>query len=123
MEGKTARIGLVGVGNCASSFVQGLHHYAEAANNQPPPGLMNVELGGYHVRDLRIVSAFDIHADKVGRDVTEAIFAAPNNTMRFAAPPPPGSPSCAVPPLTGSANMSRRTSGRATPRRSTWFRR
>jgi len=90
MDRKTARIGLVGVGNCASSFVQGLHHYAEAADNQPPPGLMNVELGGYHVRDLRIVSAFDIHAGKVGRDVSEAIFVAPNNTMRFAAPPPAG---------------------------------
>lgn len=90
MERKTARIGLVGVGNCASSFVQGLHHYEEAANNQPPPGLMNVELGGYHVRDLRIVSAFDIHADKVGRDVSEAIFVSPNNTIRFAAPPPTG---------------------------------
>jgi len=90
MDRKTARIGLVGVGNCASSFVQGLHHYAEAADNQPPPGLMNVELGGYHVRDLRIVSAFDIHAGKVGRDVSEAIFVAPNNTMRFAAPPPTG---------------------------------
>lgn len=86
MQRKTARIGLVGVGNCASSFVQGLAHYAEAASNQPPPGLMNVELGGYHVRDLEIASAFDIHAGKVGRDVSEAIFVAPNNTTRFASP-------------------------------------
>jgi myo-inositol-1-phosphate synthase len=80
------RVGLVGVGNCASSFVQGLGHYAEATANAPPPGLMHVELGGYHVSDIEIASAFDIHAGKVGRDVAEAIFVSPNNTMRFAEP-------------------------------------
>ncbi len=79
-------MGLVGVGNCASSFVQGLGHYADAAANAPPPGLMHVDLGGYHVADIEIASAFDIHAGKVGRDVAEAVFAAPNNTMRFAQP-------------------------------------
>jgi myo-inositol-1-phosphate synthase len=78
---------LVGVGNCASSFVQGLTHYAEATANAPPPGLMHVELGGYHVSDIEIASAFDIHAGKVGRDVAEAIVVAPNNTMRFANAP------------------------------------
>jgi myo-inositol-1-phosphate synthase len=80
------RVGLVGVGNCASSFVQGLSHYAEATANAPPPGLMHVELGGYHVSDIEIASAFDIHAGKVGRDVAEAVFVPPNNTMRFATP-------------------------------------
>ncbi len=90
MQGATARIGIVGLGNCASSFVQGLTHYSEANSNQPPPGLMNVELGGYHVRDLEIASAFDVHAGKVGRDVSEAIFASPNNTIRFATPRPTG---------------------------------
>ena len=87
MSRAKVRVGLVGVGNCASSFVQGLSHYAEAAANEPPPGLMNVELGGYHVGDVEIAAAFDVHADKVGRDVSEAIFAGPNNTLRFAAPP------------------------------------
>jgi myo-inositol-1-phosphate synthase len=80
------RIGVVGVGNCASSFVQGLTHYADAASNEPPPGLMNVELGGYHVGDMEIAAAFDVHAGKVGRDVSEAIFATPNNTAAFARP-------------------------------------
>src|SRR3954467_13704467 len=75
------RVGLVGVGNCASSFVQGLSHYAEATANAPPPGLMHVELGGYHVSDIEIASAFDIHAGKVGRDVGEAIVCPPNHTF------------------------------------------
>jgi myo-inositol-1-phosphate synthase len=85
MARRKIRVGIVGVGNCASSFVQGLSHYAEADSNEPPPGLMHVELGGYHVRDVEVASAFDIHAGKVGRDVGEAIFVAPNNTFRFAA--------------------------------------
>jgi myo-inositol-1-phosphate synthase len=79
-------VGIVGLGNCASSFVQGLSHYADTPANAPPPGLMNVELGGYHVGDVEVASAFDIHAGKVGRDVSEAIFTRPNNTVRFAAP-------------------------------------
>jgi myo-inositol-1-phosphate synthase len=78
------RVGLVGVGNCASSLVQGLSYYGRAEANEPPPGLMNVELGGYHVGDVEVVSAFDIAQSKVGRDVSEAIFAPPNNTHRFA---------------------------------------
>jgi myo-inositol-1-phosphate synthase len=90
MSDKKLRIGIVGVGNCASSFVQGLTYYAEAAADEPPPGLMNVELGGYHVRDIQLASAFDIHAAKVGRDISEAILAAPNNTLQFARPAPAG---------------------------------
>jgi myo-inositol-1-phosphate synthase len=70
----------------ARAFVQGLTHYAEATTNAPPPGLMHVDLGGYHVSDIEIAAAFDIHAGKVGRDLSEAIGAAPNNTMRFAQP-------------------------------------
>ncbi|HEY8381460.1 MAG TPA: inositol-3-phosphate synthase [Microvirga sp.] len=84
------RVGIVGVGNCASSFVQGLAYYRDARSNEPVPGLMNVELGGYHVGDVEIASAFDINSTKVGRDVAEAIFAAPNNTQRFAAVPQSG---------------------------------
>jgi len=86
MSRKKLRVGIVGVGNCASSFVQGLTHYAEAAANEPPPGLMHVDLGGYHVSDIEIAAAFDVHAGKVGRDVCEAIFQPPNNTYAFARP-------------------------------------
>ena len=86
MARNKVRVGIVGVGNCASSLVQGLVHYAEATANEPPPGLMHVELGGYHVGDIEIASAFDVHAGKVGRDVGEAVLMKPNNTMLFAAP-------------------------------------
>jgi myo-inositol-1-phosphate synthase len=78
------RVALVGVGNCASSFVQGLSYYASADANEPVPGLMHVDLGGYHVSDVEISAAFDVSAAKVGRDVGEAIFAPPNNTCKFA---------------------------------------
>ncbi len=86
MARSKVRVGIVGVGNCASSFVQGLTHYDAATANEPPPGLMHVELGGYHVSDVEVSAAFDIHAAKVGRDISEAIFAGPNNTFQFAAP-------------------------------------
>ncbi len=101
MAGRKVRVGIVGVGNCASSLVQGISHYAQAQSNETPPGLMNVELGGYHVGDIEVVSAFDIHAGKVGRDVSEAIFAEPNNTMRFASPKRWGVPVSRGPTLDG----------------------
>lgn len=78
------RVGIVGVGNCASSFVQGLSFYADASANEPEPGLMNADIGGYRVRDIEISAAFDVSDTKVGRDVAEAIHAGPNNTVRFA---------------------------------------
>jgi myo-inositol-1-phosphate synthase len=84
------RVGLVGIGNCASSFVQGLHHYRDAASGEAVPGLMSPELGGYRVRDIAVVSAFDVSAAKVGRDLAEAILAEPNNTQVFAAVPATG---------------------------------
>jgi myo-inositol-1-phosphate synthase len=84
------RVGLVGVGNCASSFVQGISYYSQAVANEPVPGLMNAEMGGYHVSDIEISAAFDISAAKVGRDVSDAIFATPNNTHRFAKVAPTG---------------------------------
>ena len=86
MARRKVRVGIVGVGNCASSLVQGISYYAEATANEPPPGLMNVDLGGYHVSDIEIASAFDVHAGKVGRDVSEAILLEPNNTYVFAKP-------------------------------------
>ena len=90
MTGDPIRVGLVGVGNCASSFVQGLHYYRDADPAETVPGLMNVSLGGYHIRDVTVVSAFDINAAKVGRDLADAIGAAPNNTIRFAEVPASG---------------------------------
>ncbi len=90
MTQKKLRVGIVGVGNCASSFVQGLAFYRDARANEPVPGLMNATLGGYHVSDIEIASAFDIAASKVGRDVSDAIAAPPNNTCRFAKVAPTG---------------------------------
>ena len=78
------RIAIVGVGNCASSLVQGLEFYKEADPSEKVPGLMHVELGGYHVRDVEVVAAFDVDGKKVGTDVADAIFTEPNNTIRFA---------------------------------------
>ena len=92
MPSRKVRLGIVGVGNCASSLVQGLTYYRDAAGNEPVPGLMNVDLGGYHVGDVEVASAFDIAASKVGRDVGEAILAEPNNTIAFAKVDPVGVP-------------------------------
>jgi myo-inositol-1-phosphate synthase len=84
------RVAIVGVGNCASALVQGVHYYSDAAPDTDVPGLMHVELGGYHVSDLEFVAAFDVDAKKVGRDLAEAIVAPPNNTIQFAQVPPVG---------------------------------
>ncbi|WP_451986067.1 inositol-3-phosphate synthase [Azospirillum endophyticum] len=101
MTGKKLRVAIAGVGNCASSFVQGICYYADAKANEPPPGLMTVDLGGYHVGDIEISAAFDVAASKVGTDVGEAIFAPPNNTFRFARPPHFGVPVERGPTLDG----------------------
>ena len=84
------RLAIVGVGNCASSLVQGLEYYKDADSSDVVPGLMHVDLGGYHVRDVEVVAAFDVDAKKVGTDVAEAITSEPNNTIRFADVPPTG---------------------------------
>ena len=78
------RIAIVGAGNCASSLVQGLEYYRDASSEDTVPGLMHVELGGYHIRDVEVVAAFDVDAKKVGRDLSEALVSEPNNTIRFA---------------------------------------
>ncbi len=77
------RVAIIGVGNCASSLVQGIEFYRNAQAEEDVPGLMHVNLGGYHVRDIKFTAAFDINATKVGRDLSEAIFAKPNNTIKF----------------------------------------
>jgi myo-inositol-1-phosphate synthase len=78
------RVAIIGVGNCASSFVQGVQYYHDADPSESVPGLMHVDLGGYHVRDIEFSAAFDIDADKVGKDLSEAIFSGQNNTLNFA---------------------------------------
>jgi len=78
------KVAIAGVGNCASSLVQGVNYYREADPKEFVPGLMHVELGGYHVSDLTFVTAFDVDAAKVGQDLSKAIFASQNNTIRFA---------------------------------------
>jgi myo-inositol-1-phosphate synthase len=77
------RVAIIGVGNCASSFVQGLHYYRNAKATDRIPGLMHVNLGGYHISDVEIVAAIDVDANKVGKDVSEAIVTWPNNTVVF----------------------------------------
>ena len=77
------RVAIIGVGNCASSFVQGVHYYRDADGREDVPGLMHVDLGGYHVSDIEFSAAFDIDADKVGKDLSQAIFAGQNNTLKL----------------------------------------
>src|SRR6476469_4637202 len=78
------RVAIVGVGNCASSFVQGVQYYQNAKAGETVPGLMHVDLGGYHISDIEFSAAFDIDADKVGKDLSEAIWSGQNNTIKFA---------------------------------------
>jgi myo-inositol-1-phosphate synthase len=87
---RKVRVAIIGVGNCASSLVQGVHFYRDAAEDETVPGLMHVTLGGYHIRDIEFTAAFDIDSNKVGRDLATAIFAAPNNTYKFTDVPPLG---------------------------------
>jgi myo-inositol-1-phosphate synthase len=87
---RKVRIGIVGVGNCANSLVQGLTYYREAKSNEPVPGLMNANVGGYHVGDIELSAAFEVNAEKVGKDLADAIWATPNNTHRFADVAPTG---------------------------------
>src|SRR5262252_6672997 len=84
------RVAIVGVGNCASSLVQGVHYYRDASPKDSVPGLMHVDLGGYHIRDIEFVAAFDIDRNKVGLDLAEAIFTKPNNTVKFSDVPKTG---------------------------------
>ena len=86
------RVAIVGVGNCASSLVQGVEYYRSAAQDEFIPGLMHANLGGYHISDVEFSAAFDVGADKVGKDLSEAIFAHPNNTVKFADVPNLGVP-------------------------------
>jgi myo-inositol-1-phosphate synthase len=87
---KEIRVAIVGVGNCANSLVQGVEYYKDAPVDQEIPGLMNVVVGGYHVRDVKFVAAFDVDAKKVGLDLADAIWASENNTIKFCNVPKTG---------------------------------
>jgi len=88
--GNKVRVAIIGVGNCASSFVQGLHYYRNAKESDRVPGLMHVNLGGYHIRDVEVVAAIDVDKNKVGKDLADAIGEWPNNTVQFAKVPRTG---------------------------------
>src|SRR5579884_470938 len=103
------RVAIVGVGNCASSLVQGVQYYQDADETSSVPGLMHVRFGPYHVRDVKFVAAFDVDAKKVGRDLSEAIFASENNTIKIADVPPLGVPVLRGPTLDGLGRFYRQT--------------
>jgi myo-inositol-1-phosphate synthase len=83
MAGNKVRVAIIGVGNCASSLVQGVQFYKDAAEDSVIPGIMHASIGGYHVRDIEFTLGIDINTTKVGRDLSEAVFAEPNNTYKF----------------------------------------
>ena len=89
-EEKKVRVAIIGVGNCANSLIQGVEFYKNAAEDEQVPGLMHVNLGGYHVRDIEFTAGFDIDQDKVGKDLAEAMWAGQNDTIKFADVPPLG---------------------------------
>jgi len=86
----SVNVAIIGVGNCASSLVQGVHFYREAKNDEFVPGLMHVNLGGYHISDINFVAAFDVDKNKVGKDLAKAIYTTPNNTYKFCDVPKSG---------------------------------
>lgn len=86
------KVALIGVGNCASSLVQGIHKYVEVPEDDVVSGLMHAKIGDYKIEDIEVVAAFDIDQNKVGKDLSEAIFTQPNNTLKFAEVPPMGVP-------------------------------
>jgi len=92
MASKKVRVAIIGVGNCASSLVQGIQFYKDAADDALVPGIMHARLGGYHIRDIEFTMGIDVNITKVGKDLCEAIFAEPKNTYKFADVPPLGAP-------------------------------
>ena len=105
----TVRVAIVGVGNCASSLVQGVEYYRNADPAERVPGLMHVRFGDYHVSDVRFVAAFDVDAKKVGRDLAEAVVASENNTIKIADVPPTGVTVQRGPTLDGLGRYYRET--------------
>jgi myo-inositol-1-phosphate synthase len=91
-KSKRVRVAIVGVGNCSSSLVQGVYYYRNAKDDERIPGLMHVRLGGYHISDIEFTAGFDVDINKVGKDLAEAIYSPPNNTIKFADVPKLGVP-------------------------------
>ncbi|MBS7633403.1 inositol-3-phosphate synthase [Candidatus Bathyarchaeota archaeon] len=102
------RVALVGVGNSASALVQGVHYYRDAKEDESVPGLMHVNFGGYHVRDVGFVAAFEVNRNKIGKDLSEAIFTKPNNCAKFADVPRLGVKVSPAPILDGVASHMRK---------------
>ena len=97
-KSQKVRVAIIGVGNCASALVQGVSYYRNAEPDEPVPGVMHVRLGGYHIRDIEFSAAFDVDHTKVGKDLAEAIFLPPNNTLKFSGVPALGVPvRCGMP--------------------------
>jgi myo-inositol-1-phosphate synthase len=105
----SVRVAIVGVGNCAASLVQGVHYYRDADPTSSVPGLMHVQLGNYHVRDIEFVAAFDVDAKKVGFDLADAIVSSENNTIKIADVPPLGVTVQRGPTLDGLGKYYRET--------------
>ena len=84
MAGKKVRVAIIGVGNCASSLVQGVQFFKDAPEDSAIPGIMHASIDGYHIGDIEFTIGIDVNVNKVGRDLSEAIFAEPNNTYKFA---------------------------------------
>src|SRR3981081_1189329 len=105
----SVRVAIVGVGNCASSLVQGVEYYRKADPGDRVPGLMHVTFGDYHVSDVEFVAAFDVDAKKVGRDLAEAIVASDTNTRKICDAPPPGVTVQRGPTLDGLGKYYRET--------------
>src|SRR4029450_299731 len=83
MASKKVRVAIIGVGNCASSLVQGIQFYKDTPDDGRLPGAMHTRLGGYHIQDIEFTLGIDVNITKVGKDLSEAIFAEPNNTYKF----------------------------------------
>ena len=115
----SVRVAIVGVGNCAASLVQGVEYYKDADPQSKVPGLMHVQFGDYHVRDVEFVAAFDVDAKKVGQDLADAIVASENNTIKICDVPPPASTVQRGHTLDGSASTTARRSPSPTRSRST----
>lgn len=103
------RVAIVGVGNCASALLQGIEYYRNAREDEKIPGIMHVKIGHYHIRDIKVVAAFDVDANKVGKDVAEAIFSPPNNTKVFCHVPKTGVLVSRGPTLDGLGKFYRET--------------
>ena len=118
----SVRVAIVGVGNCATSLIQGVHYYRDADPTATVPGLMHVMFGDYHVSDIEFVAAFDVDDMKVGKDLSEAINASQNNTIKIAEVPTLGIDVQRGPTLDGLGSTTARPSRSPAPTRSTWCR-